>query len=263
VKTIAVANNKGGVGKTTTAASIAAALAQVQGQRVLLVDLDEQCNLSTWLKAGKGYQYNVGQLLLTPASDEVSLRIWPTVQVSERLELLPCHQFLGDYLEKLRSKKIAEPYYLLRDRLAAVAAHRFDYVVLDCPPNLSDGMTYNAFCAADTYVIPTDPEPFSVEGLTKMVQLAGKVKEHKLNKALKFGGFVFPKFNPAIRGAMRQQMLAAVTDQYGPEALLGNVRQDAAIYEAQALQQTIFQYAPESRSATDYLIVTNRLLAKL
>ena len=256
--TIAVANNKGGVGKTTTAGSIGAALATL-GHRVLLVDLDEQCNLSSWLGAGKSSAYHVGALLLAPVEQAAG---WRTLPVATGLELLPCHQLLGESLEKLRKQKDATPYYRLRDRLAGLTAGRFDYVVLDCPPGNLDGMTYNAFCAAQAYIVATDPEPFSVEGLAKIMQLATGVQT-ELNKQLRFVGFVLPKFNPSVRGALRRQMLDGVQQHYGPQSVLGNVRQDAVVPEAQGMRQTLFDYAPESRAAADYLSITTKLLTRL
>ena len=255
---IAVANNKGGVGKTTTVGNIGSALA-ILGHRVLLVDLDEQCNLSSWLGTGKNSPQHVGSLMLAPVEQAVG---WRTLPVAEGLELLPCHQLLGESLEKLRKQKDVTPYFRLRDRLVGLITGRFDYVVLDCPPGNLDGMTYNAFCAAQAYVVATDPEPFSVEGLAKIMQLATGVQA-ELNKQLRFVGFVLPKFNPSLRGALRKQMLDGVQQHYGPQSVLGNVRQDAAVPESQGTRQTLFTYAPESRAASDYLNITTKLLTRL
>jgi chromosome partitioning protein len=257
VVTIAVSNNKGGVGKTTTAGSLAAALAR-QGQRVLVVDLDEQCNLSSWYGAGKNAAHHVGALLVAPAAQAAA---WPTVSVTQGLELLPSHQLLGESLDKVRKQKDAHPYYRLRDRLAQLAS-RFDYAVLDCPPGHLDGMTFGAFCAANVYVVATEPEAFAVEGLAKLMQLATGVQA-ELNKQLRFVGFVLPRFNPRLRGALRTSMLNAVTDSYGAHTVLGHVRQDAAVSEAQATKQTLFDYAPESRAALDYQGITTKLLNRL
>lgn len=258
VTTIAVANNKGGVGKTTTAGSIGAALATL-GHRVLLVDLDEQCNLSSWLGAGKSSPNHLGALLRAPVAQAVG---WRTLPVANGLELLPCHQLLGEDLAHLRRQKDAAPYYRLRDRLVGLTAGRFDYVVLDCPPGNLDGMTYNAFCATQAYIVATDPEPFSVEGLARIMQLATGVQAG-LNKQLRFVGFVLPRFNPSLRGALRRQLLAGIEQHYGPHQVLGNVRQDTAVPEAQGLRQTLFAYAPASRAAADYLHITTELLTRL
>jgi chromosome partitioning protein len=253
VKILAVTNNKGGVGKTTTAASIGAALAE-QGSRVLLIDLDDQGNLGYSLGAPADSATHVGAFMLATPAKAAS---WPTVRVKPGLDLIPSHLMLGESLEQIRRRK--EYQYTLREQLAHFPADRFEYVVLDCPPSLTDGMAFNAFCAADIFLVPTDPEPFSVRGLARIMALADQVKK-KLNTNLRFAGFVFTRFNPNIRGQLRQQMLTAVKGKYGLDSVLGNIRQDAALGEAQASQQTIFDYAPESRGAADYKELTINLL---
>jgi chromosome partitioning protein len=255
VKVLAVTNNKGGVGKTTTAASIGAALAE-QGSRVLLIDLDDQGNLGYSLGAPADSATHVGAFMLATPAKAAN---WPTVQVKPSLDLIPSHLMLGESLEQIRRRK--EYQYTLREQLAHFPADRFEYVVLDCPPSLTDGMAFNAFCAADIFLVPTDPEPFSVRGLARIMALADQVRK-KLNTKLRFAGFVFTRFNPNIRGQLRQQMLTAVKSKYGLDSVLGNIRQDAALGEAQASQQTIFDYAPDSRGAADYKELTTSLLTR-
>jgi chromosome partitioning protein len=153
VKILAVTNNKGGVGKTTTAASVGAALAE-QGSQVLLIDLDDQGNLGYSLGAPADSPTHVGAFMLAAGAKAAA---WPTVRVKAGLDLIPSHFMLGESLEQVRRRK--EYHYTLRDQLAKLPAGRFEYVVLDCPPNLTDGMAFNAFCAANAFLVPTDPEP--------------------------------------------------------------------------------------------------------
>jgi chromosome partitioning protein len=256
LKTLAVANNKGGVGKTTTATNVAAALVEL-GHRVLLVDLDGQGNLTYGLGVGLGEANNVGAFML---ATQERAKDWPTVQVAPGLDLLPSHDRLGEYQDKMRQRK--HMAYLLRNQLAQLPTDRFDYIVLDCPPSVDDAMSYNAFCAANAFVVPTDPEPFSVRGLARIMTLADKVKA-EINPGLRFAGFVFTQYNPNIRGLLRQQMLTVVQAKYGATSILGNIRQDAALAEAQASGQSIFQYAPSSRGAADYKALTTTLLTKI
>ena len=256
LKTLAVANNKGGVGKTTTATNVAAALVQL-GHRVLLVDMDDQANLTYALGAALTNPQNVGAFLLATPAQAAS---WVTVPVSPGLELLPSTQQLATYQDKMRARK--QPQYLLRNQLANLPAGSFDFVVLDCPPSLVDGMAYNAFCAAQAFIVPTDPEPFSVRGLARIMALAGQVQQ-EINPNLRFAGFVFTRYNPNLRGQLRQQMHETVQAKFGADSVLGNIRQDAALGEAQASGQTIFAYAPDSRGATDYQELTNQLLTRI
>lgn len=252
---LTVANNKGGVGKTTTATNVAAALVR-EGHRVLLVDLDDQANLTYALGAPLTDPNNVGAFMLATAAEAAS---WPMVPVSPGLELLPSTQQLASYQDKMRQRKQAQ--YLLRNQLANLPIGRFDIAVLDCPPSLVDGMAYNAFSAANTFIVPTDPEPFSVRGLARIMELAERVKQ-EINPTLRFAGFVFTRYNPTLRGQLRQQMYATVRAKFGPDSVLGNIRQDAALGEAQASGQTVFAYAPDSRGAADYQELTTKLLTR-
>lgn len=256
MKTLAVANNKGGVGKTTTATNVAAALVDL-GHRVLLVDLDGQGNLTYGLGVRLDMADNVGAFML--ATPERA-KVWPTVQIAPGLDLLPSHDRLGEYQDKMRLRKHVA--YLLRNQLAQLPADRFDYVVLDCPPSVDDAMSYNAFCAASAFLVPTDPEPFSVRGLARIMTLADKVKV-EINPGLRFAGFVFTQYNPNLRGQLRQQMLTVVQAKYGADSILGNIRQDANLAEAQASGQSVFQYAPNSRGAADYKELTAKLLTRI
>lgn len=252
---IAVTNNKGGVGKTTTTSSIAGALVE-RGQRVLVADLDDQANLTFSLAGVLRAQSTPEFMLATPAQ----LAKWPVVQVSPGLDLLPSNQNMNSYLPKLRAHRAGDD--LLRQQLRSWATGKYDYVLLDCPPSLTDGMAANAFCAADVFVVPTDPEPFSVRGLARVMAVADQVRK-QLNPGLLFAGFVITKYNPAVRGILRHQMLDSVREHYGADSVLGHIRQDAALGEAQASLTTIFSYAPDSRGAADYRDLTTNLLNRI
>ncbi len=257
MKIIAITNNKGGVGKTTTAESVGAYLA-TQGHRTLLVDLDAQGNLTYALNVGMSEPANVGEFLLsTPAAASK----FPFRSVGEGLWLLPSHERMHDYQQRLVAK--ARHEYRLRDLLRAVlVAERFDYVLLDCPPSLLDPLTFGAFCAADLYVVPAEPEPFAVLGLAHLVNLATKAQA-SINPGLRLGGIVFTRFNPKMRGATRLSMLQQVRDKYGAESVLGHIPQDAALTTAQGFRETIYVHDPESRGAKAYANLTHQILARL
>lgn len=253
MKILAITNNKGGVGKTTTAINVAACLAE-QGQRVLLVDLDEQSNLTFAMGVSAALPNHIGAFLLATAAQA---RKWDVLRVGPNLALIPSSERLDEYIPQLFAKK--DYATLLGRRLADLPQGEYDYVVLDCPPNIIDGMTYGAFMAADGYLVPTDPEPFSIRGLKRIKERADKVRA-KLNPRLQFLGFVFTRFNPNIKGQLRLQMVASVSDKYGEDTILPNIRQDAALSEAHTAKQSIFTYAPDSRGAADYKELTNAIL---
>lgn len=256
MKILAITNNKGGVGKTTTALNLAAALAE-KGLRVLLIDLDDQGNLTYALGAPTNSLYNVGAFLLSSSRE---VRQWPMHQVNPNLDLLPSHEQLGEDISKLLKK--ANHEYLLRDKLAQLPTDHYEYVVLDCPPSITDGMAYNAFCAATAYLIPTDAEPLSILGLQRMRRLADAVQQQQ-NQGLHFAGFLFTRYNPAQRGQLRQHMVNEVRQTYGEQSIIGHIRQDVALTEAQMTQQTIFAYSPRSRGAEDYNELATRILTYL
>jgi chromosome partitioning protein len=255
MKTIAVANNKGGVAKTTTARNLASCLAE-QGKAVLLVDLDGQGNLTYALGAPLDDPKNVGAYLL---SSPTEARRWVFEDVEPGLALLPSHDELDDYMEQVKPKKNPAQ---LRNSLYNIPSGRFDYIILDCPPGLDSGILEAALIAADAFLVPSDAEPFSVRGLKKLMDRAEKITR-KANPELQFLGFVFTRYNPAIRGQLRQAMTANVAKVYGADSILPNIRQCAPLSEAHTAKQSIFQYAPDSNGADDYRSLTQKILTLL
>ena len=252
MKTIAVANNKGGVAKTTTARNLASALAEL-GNAVLLVDLDGQGNLTYAMGAPLDDSYNVGSYLLATPTQ---VRQWVFTDLEPRLALLPSHDELDEYMEQVKPKKNPAQ---LRTRLLDIPRGRFDYIVLDCPPGLDSGILEAALIAADAFLVPSDAEPFSVRGLKKLMDRAEKITR-KANPALQFLGFVFTRYNPEIRGKLRQAMTAVVAKTYGADSILPNIRQCAPLSEAHTARKSIFEYAPDSNGAADYRALTQSIL---
>ena len=263
MKTIAIFNNKGGVGKTTSCINLGAALATL-GHAVLLIDLDDQGNMTDSLgysllrPAGVPLPRDVGAFLLTK-SDKQAQR-WEFVGIAPRLWLLPSHKHLGGDLATLHD----QPNFSnrLRDRLAAITSQKFDYVLIDCPPSRTDGAAWLAFTAANCYVVPTDVEPSSVRGIKSVMELAGKMGEAR-NTGLQFGGFLLTRFNPNQRGMLKRYLHNEILTIYGAKSVLGHIRQDAAVTESQNERLAVLYYAPTSRGAHDYKIATTALLQRI
>lgn len=259
MKIIAVINNKGGVGKTTSCINIGAALAN-HGHRVLLCDLDDQGNMTESLGVSMRRAdppREVGAFMSQAGARRLAM--WEFPQIEPNLWLLPSHDQLGEDL--LGIQELDQWELRLRDNLAHLS-ERFDFVLLDCPPSFTDGTAFLAFTAATAYVLPTDVEPSSVRGIKRVMLLTAKMAQAR-NRGLQFGGFVFTRYNPSQRGALRKHLANDILTAYGAESLLGCARQDVALTEAQQNGQTVYAYAPNSRGASDYNDIALSLLQRL
>lgn len=253
MRIIAVTNNKGGVGKTTTAVSLAAALHQLHGQRVLAVDLDPQANLTDNL-IGRGAELDmhIGNGILDMSLENVIL------ETASGLHLAPAAFSLAKYETLIPEQKLWR--YRLAKTLATVA-DQYDYAVLDCPPTLQT-FTLMALVAATGYLIPTEPEKFAFDGLQTVTDVAEGVVQ-SLNPTLRFLGVSFTRYHANQRNTMHKAVIAAVTKVYGAEAVLPSIRRDAAVAKSQNRTQTLYQYAPGTNAALDYAALTNAVLARL
>jgi chromosome partitioning protein len=250
MQVLAVANNKGGVGKTTTAVSLGGALHQIHGARVLMVDLDPQANLTqNLIGRSTEVEQHVGHAIIDKSLDGIIL------ETEAGLHLVPSAIGLAQYESLIPQQKMWR--YRLAQTLATVASD-YDYVVLDCPPTLQT-FTVMALVAADTYLIATEPELFALSGLSTLTELADGVVEG-LNSKLRFAGVTVTRYNPKQKNSTHSIVMQALAMQYGEEALLPSIRRDSAIVKSQGQAQTIFQYAPQSNAAQDYAALTTSLI---
>lgn len=252
-KVIAVANNKGGVGKTASAAAIAGELAS-QGHRVLALDLDPQAGNLTAVLHQRGYR---GNTLLSVLLGDATLEDVIVETKEANLHLVPASiQLLS---QESRLQRIPGYHGLLRRQLPKLNA--YDYVVIDCPPSLGD-LTSLALTAADVYVIPCQAEQLAFDGLHDMVRAANVVREN-LNEDLTLGGIFFTTYHPNQRGALNHGTVEATRRIYGEGSLLPHIRKDMAVPMSQATQQSVRAYEPASRAAQDYQLLTNAILEAL
>ena len=241
--TIAITNNKGGTGKTTTALNLGASLAR-RGFRVLLVDLDAQFNLG--MAAGCRHSvHHVGELLLGESTWE------ETIVRGTQLDLLPASRTLLSYEHRLNMEP--DSGYLLREQLES---RPYDYVVIDCPPSLS-ALTFGALGAAQWFLVPMQGENFAYVGLDEILQCVAKVRR-RFNPAIQLAGILMNKFD--LRTKFGQTVYTKLVTNTSVRLFQHSIRQDVSLMECTAFGQSIYEYAPTSRGAKDFDLVCTEFL---
>jgi chromosome partitioning protein len=251
MRSIAIINQKGGVGKTTTAVNLSAALAEL-GQRVCLVDLDPQAHASLHLGVARHssgtsiYDVLVGQGKLADVRRSISPNLW----------LVPSHIDLAAAEVELAGEVGRE--VILRDKLQEDSAE-FDYVLVDCPPSLGV-LTLNALVAVNEVFLPLQPHFLALHGLSKLLETI-EVVIRRLNRNLRLTGVVVCMFETSTRLAQEitgdvADFLAAVEQTdcpwHGAEVFPTRIRRNIRLAEAPSFGQTIFEYAGHSNGAADY-----------
>ena len=253
MKTIAVANQKGGVGKTTTAVNLSVCLA-AKGQRVLLIDLDPQANATSAI----GFESIDGHSIYGPLIGEASVseKVLPTR--IDNLFILPGDLDLaGAEIEVARQED-----HLVRLRKALEPLKHdaaFDFIILDCPPSLGILMT-NALAAADELLVPIQCEYFALEGLSKIVRITDQIKEAGANPDLKIGGILMTMYDG--RTNLSQQVMEEVRKHFGDVVYKTMVPRTIRLGEAPSFGKAIIEYDPNGLGAAAYTALAEEFLER-
>lgn len=245
-KIIAIANNKGGVGKSTTTANLGAALA-MKGKRVLVVDTDPQANLTAALLDIDEKPIEVS--IYDAMSGSASL---PVHNVSPNLDIVPADIALAAAEIDLVSRRARE--FVLKKLLSPIVGN-YDFVLIDCAPSLGL-ITLNALSMADSVLIPLTGEALPMRGLAMLDNYISDVVAD-LNPALHVGGVVVTRFN---NRKLNSVVLSTIAERYGNKVLKSRIRENISIAEAPLAHCSIFEYAPDSNGAADYMALATEIL---
>ena len=250
-KIIAIANQKGGVGKTTTTVNLAASLGVLE-KKVLLIDADPQANATSGLGLDVD-QIEIGSYQLIEHSKTAKESILKTA--SPNVEIIPAHIDLVAIEIELVDKEERE--YMLKKALAPIKDD-YDYILIDCAPSLGL-LTLNALTAADSIIIPIQCEYFALEGLGKLLNTVKSVQKIH-NADLDIEGMLLTMFDSRLR--LSNQVVEEVKKHFGDMVFDTIIQRNIRLSEAPSYGQDIIKYDASSKGAANYLNLANEVLKK-
>lgn len=247
MKTIAIANRKGGVGKSTTAAALTAGLS-LKGFRVLAIDLDAQRNLSTTFRERTDSRTVNGVLLREITAADA-------IRHTASGDIIPASKDLADSDLKITA---TGKEYRLREALGTISA-QYDYCVIDCPPALGI-LTVNALTAADTVIIPAQADAYSLDGIEDLQDIIKDIKTY-CNHNLTVEGILLTRYQGrAVLSRDVTTLAGQLAERLGTRLFDTRIRESITVKEAQISQQSLFEYAPRAQVTEDYRQFIEELL---
>ena len=248
MRTLAIANQKGGSGKTTTSVNLAAALGELN-RRVLMVDLDPQHSATSWLGLN-----NAGKGVLGIFMDGGSLLDYVQESEAPGVDVAPSSAWLVGVEKILAGEVGAET--ILRRQLAKLPQERWDYVLIDCPPTLGI-LTVNALAAVRELLVPVEAHVMALAGLAQLLHTVEVVQE-RLNPELKISGVLACRVDNRTRHA--REVVDMLRERSGELVYQTVIRENVRLAECPSFGQPITQYDPRSHGAADYRDLAQELV---
>ncbi len=253
-KVIAVANQKGGVGKTTTSVNLAACLAAM-GKRVLLIDLDPQANATS----GVGLEKTEGASAYSALLGEGDLLAKIQGTAFERLEVIPSElDMCGAEIELSRLENHLRRFALALEPVRNSGRH--DLIIVDCPPSLGI-LTLNVFAAADYLIVPLQCEYYALEGISMITRLLNQLRESGTNPKLELLGVVMTMFDGRTR--LSQQVVGEVRQHFGEAVFDTVIPRTTRLAEAPSFGKPIIHYDKYSAGAAAYEVLAGEVASRL
>lgn len=252
MNTIVIANQKGGIGKTTTATSLAAVL-PVLGYKTLLIDADKQGSASDTYRASIDGVPTLYDVLL----DDDRIPIQEAIQHTESGDIVPSDPLLKEADAKLSGDPDGD--FRLADSISALDGTDYDYVIIDTPPDINH-ILYNALIAANKVIIPVTADRYALIGLSRLSDIIEKIQKRQ-NPKLELMGILLTKYNNrTVLSKETMESLLKHAEKMNTSVFQTTIRESVKAKEAQALRTSLISYAPKSTTCRDYLAFAEEFL---